>query len=53
MFTGQKRKGIDMEIAPFIVVVYAFFTGLFIGWTIPRGRAMKRLQVRIRRFFRN
>lgn len=42
-----------MEIAPFIVVVYAFFTGLFIGWTIPRGRAMKRLQVRIRRFFRN
>ena len=52
MFTGQKRKGIDMEIAPAIVAFYTFLTGLLVGWTIPRGSSLKRLQANIRKLLR-
>lgn len=45
----------DTELAPLLVSVYTFCVGLLIGWSTPRGAALKRLQhtvlERLRRFY--
>ena len=45
----------DNELAPLLVSLYAFCAGLVIGWSTPRGRTLKTVQLkiidRVKRFY--
>jgi len=45
----------DTELAPLLVSVYAFLAGLLIGWSTPRGRYLKNIQlavlIRLKKFY--